>query len=108
MAVVAISGLSISRPLAVVVSSVAAIPITMTISMAISVSTAVVAISGLSISRPLAVVSVMSVGVRRSIAVSVSAVSVSMTIVAISGLGSGGGLGLSISGPLPVVVSSVA
>merc|ERR1712001_75775 len=55
----------------------------------------------------------MSIGVRRSISVSVSVMSSQVaTVVTISGLGSGGGLGislsLSISGPLAVVVSSVA
>merc|ERR1719398_627838 len=50
----------------------------------------------------------MSVGVRRSITVSV--MSISMAVVGISRLGSGGGLSisLSISGPLAVVVASVA
>merc|ERR1712172_248235 len=70
---------------------------------------AVIPIAGLGISRPLAII-MMSVGVRRSIAVSVRAVAV----VAISGLGissglsSGGGLGISLSGPLAVVVASIA
>merc|ERR1719500_2338808 len=68
-------------------------------------------ISWLGISRPLAII-MMSVGVRRSITVSVGSVSVRMAVVAISRLGSGGGLGislsLSISGPLAVVVASVA
>merc|ERR1712226_290321 len=64
-------------------------------------------ISGLGISRPLAII-MMSVGVRRSITVSVGSVSVGVAVVA--RLSSGGGLriSLSISGPLAVVVSSVA
>merc|ERR1739840_26427 len=50
----------------------------------------------------------MSIGVRRGIPVSVRAESVRVAVV--SRLGSGGGLGisLSLSGPLAVVVSSVA
>merc|ERR1712203_1230609 len=85
---------------------------TMVSSTVASVPMTVATISGLSISRPLAVVAVMSIGVRRSIPVTVSSVSVAMAVVAISRLGSGGGLSislsLSISGPLAVVVSSVA
>merc|ERR1712001_529096 len=105
VSVVAIPGLGISRPLAVVA-------VAMAVTMAISVSASVVAIPGLSISRSLAIVAVVSVGVRRSVSVSVSAVSVSVSVVTVSRLGSGGGLGisigLSISGPLAVVVASVA
>merc|ERR1719362_1561518 len=78
-----------------------------------SVPMAVIPVSGLGISRPLAII-MMSVGVRRSITISV--MYISMAVVGISRLGSGSGLGsggrlsisLSISGPLAVVVASVA
>merc|ERR1719510_2301550 len=54
----------------------------------------------------------MSIGIGRSVPVSVSAMSIAMSIVTIAGLSSVGGLSLSlsfsISGPLAVVVASVA
>merc|ERR1712001_532688 len=111
-AVVPVSGLSISRPLAVVVASVATIPmVSSTISSIVS-SVSVVTIAGLSISRPLAIITMMSIGVRRSVSVSVSVVSEVSSVITIAGLSSGGwlslSLSLSISGPLAVVVSSVA
>merc|ERR1711913_191200 len=103
MAVVSVSGLGISRPLAVVVSSVAPIAIA-----SVSVSTVSISvtteISGLGISRPLAII-MMSIGVR-SVSVSVSTEISGLGIS--SGLSSGGGLSLSLSGPLAVVVASVA
>merc|ERR1711981_1329988 len=109
MTIVTIGRLSISRPLAVVVSSVATITmVSSTVSSVVSPMAVVASISGLSISRPLAIVTMMSVGVRRSVSVSVMSVS-----AIISGLSSGSGLSislslsLSISGPLAVVVASV-
>merc|ERR1712141_810318 len=105
---------AVTKTIASVSSTVASVAMAAPTVSSIVTSMAVVPIGGLGISRSLAVVAVMSIGVRRGIPVSVRAESVRMSIVAISRLGSGGGLGislsfsLSISGPLAVVVSSVA
>merc|ERR1711936_506110 len=93
-AVVTISGLGISGPLAVVsVSTAIAVSVAVT---SIAVSSAVVAIAGLGISGPLAVVSVVSVGVGAGVTVTVS-VSVAVTVVAVAGLSGSSGLGISLS-----------
>merc|ERR1711936_1513523 len=109
-AVVTISGLGISGPLAVVsVSTAIAVSVAVT---SIAVSSAVVAIAGLGISGPLAVVAVVSVGVGAG--VTGGSVSVAVTVVAVAGLSGSSGLGislslgLSISRPLAVVVSTVS
>merc|ERR1712052_92686 len=93
-AVVTISGLGISGPLAVV-----------SVSTAIAVSSAVVAIAGLGISGPLAVVAVVSVGVGAGVTVTVVAVA---GLSGSSGLGISLSLGLGISRPLAVVSSPVS
>merc|ERR1711948_125947 len=109
-AVVAISGLGISGPLAVVsVSTAMAVSVAVT---SIAVSSAVVAIAGLGISGPLAVVAVVSVGVGAGVTVTVS-VSVAVTVVAVTGLSGSSGLGLSLSPRLGIsrplaVVSTVS
>merc|ERR1712105_204142 len=93
-AVVTISGLGISGPLAVVsVSTAIAVSVAVT---SIAVSSAVVAIAGLGISGPLAVVAVVSVGVGAGVTVTVS-VSVAVTVVAVPGLSGSSGVGISLS-----------
>merc|ERR1711879_42547 len=80
-AVVTISGLGISGPLAVVSTVSVSMAVTVAVT-SIAVSSAVVAIAGLGISGPLAVVAVVSVAV---------------TVVAIAGLSGSSGLGISLS-----------
>merc|ERR1711978_160793 len=79
-AVVTISGLGISGPLAVVSTVSVSMAVTVAVT-SIAVSSAVVAIAGLGISGPLAVV----------------AVSVAVTVVAVPGLSGSSGLGISLS-----------
>merc|ERR1719367_185731 len=86
-AVVTISGLGISGPLAVVSTVSVSMAVTVAVT-SIAVSSAVVAIAGLGISGPLAVVAVVSVGVRAGVTV---------TVVAVAGLSGSSGLGISLS-----------
>merc|ERR1711879_362555 len=90
-AVVTISGLGISGPLAVVSTVSVSMAVTVAVT-SIAVSSAVVAIAGLGISGPLAVV---AVGVGAGVTVTV--VSVAVTVVAVAGLSGSSGLGISLS-----------